>query len=296
MRSIVRTLGVLAALSAFASPADAQSWQVGFVPSFLSGSYGSGERTEIFYAPVTAKRIFRDGDLTLVVPYLCVRGAAGVTVIGESPVRTGGGGATTTTVTTPTRPSAPGARTGAAPAGQGRGAAANATTTSSPVHRTCGIGDTIVRGRYYALDERAWMPTVAVRAHLKVPTADAERGLGTGRADEGVGVELTRSVGRGLSVMADAGYTFVGEPDGLDLAQPWWYDVGIGQDLARGTMNVSVFFEEYRAILPGLPNVRDVLVAFALKSGGWQAQLAAQLGASEGATERGFTVGISRRF
>ena len=30
------------------------------------------------------------------------------------------------------------------------------------------------------------MPTIAVRAHVKVPTASAERGLGTGRPDEGV--------------------------------------------------------------------------------------------------------------
>ena len=59
-----------------------------------------------------------------------------------------------------------------------------------PADAACGIGDIIVRGRYYLLDERGWLPTIAVRAHVKAPTASAERGLGTGRPDEGVGVEV----------------------------------------------------------------------------------------------------------
>lgn len=275
---------MLVALLAIASSARAQTWQVGTAPSFLTGTYGTGAHTDIFYAPITAKRMFTDGDFTLVVPYLCVTGATGVTIVGDSAIRTG-----TTSIGTrdasATRPS--------------RGSAATPPAAASPaptVQRQCGLGDIVLRGRYYLLDERAWLPTVAVRAHLKTPTADADRGLGTGRPDEGVGVEVTRSIARGLSAMADGGYTFMGRPEGLELNRPWWYDVGLAQDLARGAVNVSVFFEEYQAIVPGLPNARDVLAALTLKGRGWQAQLATQLGASDGAAERGFTVGISRRF
>jgi len=278
-----------------ASSAHAQSWQVGTSPSFLTGSYGGDAQTEIFYAPVTAKRLFKDGDLTVVVPYLCVTGTVGVTIVGESPIRTGGG-TTTTTVTSPTRP---GAASGTRDTGTStsRTTAGTSTPAAAPtVQRSCGLGDVVVRGRYYVLDERRWYPTIALRAHLKAPTADDERGLGTGRPDEGVGVEITRTIGGGLSVMADGGYTFIGQPDGVEFNRPWWYDVGLGQDLARGVVNVSVFYEQYQAIVPGLPNAQDVLVALTLKNRGWQAQIAAQVGASEGAAERGFTVGISRRF
>jgi hypothetical protein len=278
-----------------ASGAHAQTWQVGTAPSFLTGSYGGDAKTDIFYAPVTAKRLFKDGDLTVVVPYLCVTGTAGVTIVGESPIRTGG--ATTTAVTSPTRPGASGARDAATTTS--RTSATTATTTASPslgLERACGLGDVVVRGRYYVLDERRWYPTIALRAHVNAPTADDERGLGTGRPDEGVGIEITRTIGGGLSVMADGGYTFIGQPEGVAFNRPWWYDVGLGQDLARGVVNVSVLFEQYQAIVPGLPNAQDVLVALTLKSRGWQAQLAAQVGASEGAAERGFTAGISRRF
>ena len=270
-----------------ASTAHGQSWQIGMAPSFLTGTYGGDEATDIFYAPITAKRLFKDGDFTVVVPYLCVTGTTGVTIVGDSAIRTGSTGATSVR-DVPTRPS--------------RGNAAAPAASAAPaapviaVQRQCGLGDVVVRGRYYLLDERSWYPTIALRAHLKTPTADAERGLGTGRPDEGVGVEITRTLGRGLAAMADGGYTFLGRPDGMEFNRPWWYDVGLGQDLARGVVNVSVFFEEYQAIVPGLPNARDVLAAFTLKGRGWQAQLATQLGASEGAAERGFTVGISRRF
>ena len=73
-----------------------------------------------------------------------------------------------------------------------------------------------MRGRYYVLDERAWYPTIALRAHVKVPTASEEKGLGTGRADEGVGVEVSRTIGRGLMAMVDGGYTVIGDRPGFD--------------------------------------------------------------------------------
>ncbi|HEV8397621.1 MAG TPA: transporter [Vicinamibacterales bacterium] len=269
---------------ALANPAQAQTWQVGTAPSFLTGSYGTGADTDIFYAPVTAKRLFKDGDVALVVPYLCVTGATDVTIVGDSAIRTGSTGVRDTAATRPAR---------------GSTATTPTTTPATPavtVQRRCGLGDVVLRGRYYLLDERAWFPTIAVRAHVKTPTADADRGLGTGRPDEGVGLEITRSVGGGLSAMADGGYTVIGRPEGVEFNRPWWYDVGLGQDLARGAVNVSVFFEQYQAIVPGLPNARDMLAALTLKGRGWQAQLAAQFGASDGAAERGFTVGISRRF
>ena len=56
--------------------------------------------------------------------------------------------------------------------------------------------------------------------------------------------------------MVDGGYTVIGKPAGVDYNNNWWYDVGVGQDLASGVVNLSVFFEEYRAIVPGLRECR----------------------------------------
>ena len=107
------------------------------------------------------------------------------------------------------------------------------------------MGDIVVRGRYYVVDERGWIPTVAIRAHVKAPTADADKGLGTGRPDEGVGLEISRTFGRGFMAMIDGGYTVIGQPSGVEYNNNWWYDVGIGQNLGSDAVNLSVFFTEY---------------------------------------------------
>jgi len=171
------------------------------------------------------------------------------------------------------------------------------TASSSTALRDCGLGDIVVRGRYYFLDQRGWAPTIAVRAHLKAPTASAARGLGTGRPDEGIGLEVSRSFARGTIAMVDGGYTAIGDPSGIDYADNWWYDVGLSQDVAHGIVNVSVFFEEYRAIVRGLENARDVLAAVSVKGpNGWRVQISGDIGLSDGAPDHGLTFGASRRF
>jgi hypothetical protein len=262
--------------------AQGEQWQVGMTPSFSSGRYGTSTRTEVFYNPVTARRLFDNGDVTLVVPFTCIRGNGGIVIVNGMPVR---------------QERLDGAQTDATTRTSTDGTTRTGTTTTVQPVRECGLGDVVLRGRYYAIDERGWIPTVAIRAHVKVPTASAEHGLGTGRPDEGVGVEITRTIGRGLLAMLDAGYTIVGDRAGEEFNNNWWYDVGLGQDLANGVVNLSVFVEEYRALVPGVENAREALAAVSLKSAsGWRVQFSGSVGLSDGAPDRGFTVGASRRF
>src|SRR5512134_2792321 len=76
-------------LAATASAAHAQdgSWQIGSTPSFSTGRYGTDTRTEIVYTPLTARKLFSDADLTLVVPFLCITGDGVVTVVNGTPLR-----------------------------------------------------------------------------------------------------------------------------------------------------------------------------------------------------------------
>ena len=67
--------------------AQGEQWQVGTTPSFSSGRYGTDTRTEVFYTPVTARRLFDNGDLTFVVPFTCIRGNGGVVIVNGMPVR-----------------------------------------------------------------------------------------------------------------------------------------------------------------------------------------------------------------
>ncbi len=294
---VMLTLG---AANAAGQTAD-EHWQFGSTPSFSSGKYGTDTRTDVLYTPITARRLFDEGDLTLVFPFTCVWGDA-VSVINGSPVPTERTNVSTSDATGGRSggDSSRGGRTGTS-SGTTRAAGSTAvgSSTDAPAAEAsgCGMGDIVVRGRYYVLDERGILPTVAIRAHLKMPTASAERGLGTGRPDEGVALEVSRSFGAGTLAMVDGGYTVIGKPTDVDYSNTWWYDVGIGQDMAKGLVNVSLFFEEYGAIVPGLENARQLLGVVSLKgANGWRLQLAGELGLSDGAPDHGVTFGASRRF
>jgi len=272
-------LAAAGAGSAVAQVAD-DEWQLGTFPSFSSGRYGGDTSTEVLHTAVTARRLFDDGDITVVLPHTCVWGDSGVTVVNGIPVRT---------------ERLVQAETGDARLGR---LEADATSTTARARTSaCGLGDIVVRGRYYVVDGGGRRPTVALQAHVKAPTASADHGLGTGRFDEGIAVEVSQGLGRSTLLMADGGYTLIGDPQGVELDDNWWYDIGVGQDLAGGVVNVSLFFEQYRALVPGLPGARDVLAALTLRAtGGWQVQAAALAGLSHGAPDRGFTLGASRRF
>jgi hypothetical protein len=292
------TLLTLLLIPAAAHAAD--QWQVGTAPSFSSGRYGTDSRTEVLHTPITARRLFKDADLTLVFPVTCIWGSAGVTVVNGTPVRTErlqNAGITTTTTsrgeTTPTRSDTTTTPQRTTPPVD----AIDNLSVSDTTVSACGMGDIVVRGRYYLLDEHAWLPTIALRAHVKAPTADAERGLGTGRPDEGVGLEVSRTFGRGFMAMLDGGYTAIGKPAGVEFNNNWWYDVGFGQSLGSDAVNLSVFFSEYRAIVPGLANARDMLVALNLKgASGWRIQISGEKGLSDGSPDHGVTIGAARRF
>jgi Putative MetA-pathway of phenol degradation len=276
------------ALVPVSARAQAARWQIGSAPTFSSGTYGADAPTNLYYNALTARRLFDAGDLTLVLPVLCITGNGSVTVVGGTPVRTDPSSSTPAAGST-LRTTNAGRDAGVQPTTPQAGAA-TATTTA------CGFGDVVVRGRYYLLDERGWLPTVALLGHVKTPTASAARGLGTGRPDEGIGVEVSRSVGERLLVMVDGGYTLIGQPSGVEYRNRWWYDVGLSRRFGR-LVDVSLFYEDYGSVVERATSARDVLVALGVRgSSGWRVDLTGQFGLSDGAAERGVTVGASRRF
>ena len=265
--------GLLMLLTLTPRDSSGDQWQIGASPSFSSGKYGTDTPTDVLHAPVTARRLFTNGDVTVVFPYLCISGPGGVTVVDGTPVVNERTGRQTS-----------------------RGLAPATPATDTPT-TDCGLGDIVVRGRYYLLDEHGWLPTIALRAHFKAPTASAERRLGTGRPDEGVGVEISRSIAGGFLAMVDGGYTVIGKVADADYSNNWWYDLGVGRNLANGVVNLSVFYEDDRGIVQGVGNARDLLTAVTIKGpNGWRLQVSGLFGLSEGSPDHGVSLGLSRRF
>ena len=146
-------------------PKPAPQWRVSATVNYSSGSYGTDSTTNILYAPMTVRRIFRDGDVSVTIPFVMISGTGAVRLVGGVPTRTSR--ATASPV-------------GALAAGSGGGKRPGTSPLSSST-TDGGLGDIILRGRYYLIEESTIMPLVALTGRVKLPTADAEI-LGSARA------------------------------------------------------------------------------------------------------------------
>jgi hypothetical protein len=215
--------------------------------------------------------MFDNGDLTLVIPYVTVTSNCGVTVVSGEPIRTGG--------LCPRTPSTP------------SGTFPSRVTAS-------GLGDVLLIGRYYLYTESEGgvLPSILVSGRVKAPTADRDRGLGTGEWDEGAGLGLTKLLTDKLVGLADVGYTIIGKPPGANLRNQWSYDVGLGYYIAP-TLLASVYYEEARALVSRFQNPRDIFAALSWRvTRDFRLNAGLEKGVSSGAPEYGFSVGAAMQF
>jgi len=145
---------------------------------FSRGDFNDSDRTEIQYVPFTLK--LQDGPwiAALTVPYIRIDGPGDVV-----------GGAESGLVI-------------------GRGAVGRQTES--------GLGDIVASLSYTFLPERPEVPLIELTGRVKLPTADEDDGLGTGKTDFGLQVDLAKRFGK-LSTFATLGYRFLGDPSGVDL-------------------------------------------------------------------------------
>jgi len=108
-----------------------------------------------------------------------------------------------------------------------------------------GIGDTTFDLSYRIVDETASRPETNVHAGVKIPTADEEKGLGTGKPDYQAGVALNKVVGR-WSLQGGVDYNILGKPDDYDLDNylSGYGEVGI---MVRPDMEVAMQFSGAQA-------------------------------------------------
>jgi hypothetical protein len=266
-------------------PSTEKNWQIGVTPSYSSGNFGTNTTSEFVYVPTSIRRLFRDGDVTVVIPFVSVTSNGSATLVGGQPTQT--------------------IPENCSNSGQGNvedrpeclallNAGSGGTGGQKVTHS--GLGDIILRGRYYAVEEQEYLPLIALTARIKVPTADEGKGLGTGALDHGYGVEMSKRLGEKWIGFFDGGYNFIGDPDGRELQNQYWFDVGGGHYLSRNFL-VSVYYEEYRSLVASNVNIRDVFFAFNYRaSDAWRFNGGVTVGLSNGAPDYGVSLGTSYRF
>jgi hypothetical protein len=155
-----------------------------------------------------------------------------------------------------------------------------------------GLGD-LRLGAAYALPSIAGVE-LGLTGQVKLPTASAERGIGTGETDVSVGAEASRSFG-GLTPFVSVAYTMPGEPAAYDLRNAFSARGGLGLQLGQG-VRANVAYSHAESISAGLPDERMI-------STGINASLSRSLslgvygnaGLSEGAPDVGAGVSLGIR-
>ena len=255
LSGIFAFLSVVAATSA--SGADLKDWKVSASANFETGNYGSSNRTETWYLPVTVKKnVSSDAFFSVTMPYVSQTGDSSVSTVDGSPFKI--------------------------------------KQSTGVVATNSGLGDLVLRGGYNLITENKNAPfDLALTGKLKVPTADDSKGLGTGEFDAGAGLEFAKILPSGFTGYLDLYYTSIGDPSGLDLDDRVFFDIGFSRSLDP-MWTVSAFYEESNTLVKNATNIRDLMVNFEYKADErTRVFFGGTLGFTETSPDYGVTVGAS---
>jgi hypothetical protein len=159
-----------------------------------------------------------------------------------------------------------------------------------------GLGDIILKGRYYAIEQDGPVPFIDLVGGVKFPTADEDKGLGTGETDFTALSEFTWRLGDSpWSVLAESGYTFVGKVPGLDMRNRWLYSAGLACELDAKT-TLSGYVDGRTSIFEGSENPLSILLLGQYKlRPDLRLDALVEIGLNDGSPDFGLTVGIRKR-
>lgn len=287
---------VVALIALTAAPLAAQTTvTAGVNVRFLSGSFGSDETTSLLYAPAVLRVESGRFEAAAYFPYLTIdngtvalsqggfvpmRGtltdapSAGMSMSGSATGRMGGmggmmGGSSVGGVNAP----APGA------------------SPTALVTNQSGLGDVVASAGYRVVDDAAAGLQVVLSGRIKVPTASATRGLGTGKADTGATATVRKQFGAGW-FYAEGGYLFIGDPVGVDLRNAALWGFGGGRRL---TDRVGLLFSAYgnTTLLAEFAAPMEVGAGIGVRAGHTTLSIVPTVGLSDASPRYAVNVGLS---
>lgn len=240
------------------SAAAAGSWEAGASFDYWSGDYGTDETTTLTYVPVTLKRYLSKGDVSVTVPYLAIDSSGGAVVV-DGTVNAGG---------------------------------------ASEPHAGSGLGDLVLKGTGYVLEPEGRGLYLDVVGKAKLPTADEDEGLGTGELDVGIGVESSYWLDPDFNyvALADAYYTFIGDPPGVDYDNQFACDIGLGYQ-ATPKLLASVYLNYRTALVDSGDDPASLLFFSTYKMHPqWSGDVGLELGLTDGEADWGVIIGMKHRY
>jgi len=157
-----------------------------------------------------------------------------------------------------------------------------------------GLGDLLLKVSY-TVKERAFLPEITPYLKVKFPTAQRDKGLGTGEFDETVGVDLSKRLFDGVFGFASVAYTFIGDPPGTNFRDSFGWSVGPGYSI--GPLSLFAFVEGSTAISSEQKDPLDLRVGAEYRLlPGLKFTGSVTRGLSNGSADWGGSVGFTFRF
>jgi hypothetical protein len=252
MKILVKITAVTLLLIGVTSAAEAADslLSVGLGVEFTSGSYGTPTRTDAVLVPLTVA--VTPGDraaFSVEIPW--VRQSNSNVVAGQFRQMLGqqsGGTMATGVMGTPS---------------SGSGMSGSGTTsmgTRDTSKAQSGLGDITLRAGYIVGEEGEIMPQIRPRLSVKIPTADSDRGLGTGKFDEGFAVEFSKWLGN-WQTFIEPGYTLQGKASGLSFKDYFSLNGGVGYQLTDDFMP-ALIIKSSTALVEGASGLLEARLKF----------------------------------
>src|SRR3954470_16778487 len=204
--------------ASFSYAADDAELRLGVGADYSRGTYGTGSQSSTLSIPVTARYELDRWTYKVTVPWLEVKAPADV-VPGLGRVDN---------------------------SGKSKRRNFAGTKTES------GLGDIVGAATYNLWYDDNLERGLDLTGRVKLPTADAGRGLGTGSTDFGLQADANRTFDQ-LTLFADLGYTFFGHSDYVELKNAVNYGIGASRRMNERDSLGASFDGRQKASVGGAP-------------------------------------------
>ncbi|MDE3738835.1 hypothetical protein PSH28_19720 [Pseudomonas resinovorans] len=159
-----------------------------------------------------------------------------------------------------------------------------------------GVGDTVASADYALLDGRdGGSLLVDLVGKVKLPTADENHCLGTGKTDYSAQVDLTQAFGA-ISGFATLGWKKFGDPSDTDFRDPIFTSIGLVTRLAPAT-SVGAAYDWREKVTSDGDEIQEFTLFLTQRlSTEWRVQLYALKGFSDSSPDTGGGLVLSHRF
>jgi len=220
-KSILSGLIAIAAILPFSAKAnDTVNLSVG--SEYTSGKYGAATSTDIKFYPVTLNYQQEQRSFSLIVPYMQMTGPNNIVgAIGnQSMVKMVG-------------------------------------VKNISQRTSTGLGDIVVAAiqNIYTNQEAGLIADLT--GSVKFGTADAAKGLGTGKNDYSVQGDFAKTFDR-ADMFGTLGWRKMGNPVGINFKNPWFASFGGGYAVSQ-TMRLGIAYDFRQRVIDGTSNFAEVL-------------------------------------